>query len=44
MIVGYAAIAVCAVLFFLIYRSQDRLGTAVQYGALIPNRVKHGEY
>ena len=44
MIVSYAAIAVCAVLFFLIIRSQDRLGAAVKYGALIPNRVKHGEY
>ena len=44
MIVTYAAIAVCAVVFILISRSRFPLETAVQYGALIPERVKRGEY
>lgn len=44
MIIGYGAIAVCVVLFFVITRSQYPLDTAVKYGALLPSRVKRGEY
>jgi len=44
MILTYAVIAVCAVLFFLISQSQYPLDTAVKYGALLPLRVKRGEY
>ena len=44
MFVAYGSIAVCAILFFLIFRSQSPLDTAVKYGALIPMRVKRGEY
>lgn len=42
--VTFAAMAVCIVVFILISRSSYPLDTAVQYGALIPGRVKRGEY
>lgn len=44
MIVTYAVIAVCAVLFIILNRSQEPLDTAVKYGAMMPLRVKRGEY
>ena len=44
MIVAYVAMAVCAVLFFLIFRSPAPMDTAVKFGALMPLRVKRGEY
>ncbi len=44
MIVCYACIAVCTVLFLLLNRSQDPVTAAVKYGAMMPMRVKRGEY
>ena len=44
MIVTWIVIAVCAVVGFLVGRSPDPYTAAARYGALLPNRVKRGEY
>lgn len=44
MIVSYVVIGICAVLFVLLSRSQYPLDAAVKYGAMMPMRVKRGEY
>lgn len=43
-IVSYAAIAVCVIMYILINRSNYPVDAAVKYGALMPLRVKRGEY
>ena len=44
MIVTYSAIAVCVTLFVIINRASFPLDKAVELGALLPMRVKRGEY
>jgi rhomboid protease GluP len=44
MIVSWVAIAACVVLFLLINRSMSPIDKAVELGALLPLRVKRGEY
>ena len=44
MIVTYAAIGICILLFILINQSPAPIDKAIALGALLPYRVKRGEY